>query len=142
EPDVKKEPVSVITALGRLEPESEIIDVGAPAGSRIDRLGPKVKEGAIVNRDDPLAYLDSHKELAAAWELAKKQYEEARERRRAETEFGQAAIAVAKLKIEHADKVMPKQINAQKAEVRRSQAELDKCRKDLERSEKLLADRT
>src|SRR4051794_38143443 len=52
-----------VTALGRLEPETEIIQVGVPAGSRVERLGEKVKEGAFVTRGEPLAYLDSYAEL-------------------------------------------------------------------------------
>jgi HlyD family secretion protein len=136
------DPQAAVTALGRLEPGSRIIQVGGPAGSRIERLGEKVKEGAWVAKDEPLAYLDSYDELLAARELAQAQLDEAKKRLKAETNFGEANIAVAKLKIRHADEVMPKQIEAQEAEVRRSKAELDKCKIDLARSAKMLADRT
>ncbi|MCI0459598.1 MAG: efflux RND transporter periplasmic adaptor subunit [Gemmataceae bacterium] len=137
----KQDPARAVTSLGRLEPESQVIQVSALAGSRIERLGEKVKEGAYVAKDEPLAYLDSYAELLAARDLAQSQLNEAKERLKAETAFGQAAIAAAKLKIRHAEEVMPKQIEAQDAEVRRSMAELDKCRIDQQRSEKMLADR-
>src|SRR5262249_37784911 len=100
------------------------------------------KEGAWVAKDEPLAYLDSYDELLAARELAQAQLDEAKKRLKAETNFGEANIAVAKLKIRHADEVMPKQIEAQEAEGRRSKAELDKCKIDLARSAKMLGDRT
>jgi HlyD family secretion protein len=137
----RQDPQAEVTALGRLEPQSQIILVSAPAGSRIERLGDKVKEGASVAEGDPLAYLDSYDELRAAWDLAQVQHREALERLKAETAFGQAAIAAAKLKIRHAEEVMPKLIEAQESEVRRSKAELDKCKIDLDRSERLLADK-
>jgi HlyD family secretion protein len=130
-----------VTSLGRLEPETEIIQVGILAGGRIDHLGEKVKEGAFVAKDDPLAYLDSYAELLAARDLTRTQMEEAKERLKAETAFGKAAIAVAKLKIRQAEEVLPKQIEAQDAEVRRSRAELDKCNLDLQRSQKMLTDK-
>ncbi len=128
-----------VNALGRLEPESEIIDVSAPAGSRIDRLA--VKEGDAVNKDAPLAYLDSHDELQAALNYAKRQKDEAQQRYDAETASGQAAVEEAKLRIRHAEEVMPLAIDAQKAEVSRCVAELNKSRLDLTRSKQLLQDK-
>ena len=65
-----------VNALGRFEPESEIIQVSAPAGGRIERLSDKVKEGATVSKGEPLAYLDSYAELQASRELAQKQLDE------------------------------------------------------------------
>src|SRR6516165_8324446 len=108
-----------VSALGRLEPESQIVQVSAPQGSRIERLGKKVKEGQFVAEDEPLAYLDTYPELLAARDLANTQLHEARERLKAETAIGQAAIAAAKLKIRQAEEVLPRQIEAQEAELRR-----------------------
>jgi HlyD family secretion protein len=130
-----------VTALGRLEPESQIIQVSAPVGSRIERLGERVKDGAVVTEGEPLAYLDSYSECRTARDLAQAQLDEAKERRKAETSYGQAAIAGARLKIRQAAEVLPKQVEAQEAELRRSQAELDKSRLDLERARGMLADR-
>jgi HlyD family secretion protein len=131
----------VVTALGTLEPESGIVQVSAPAGSRIERLAEQVHDGAYVEKDQPLAYLDTYPELAAARNLAQIQLDEARKRLQAETAYNQAAIAVAKLKIRQADDVIPKQIKAQEAEVRRSLAELEKARIDMRRSASMLEDK-
>jgi HlyD family secretion protein len=141
QPNGKSDSARAVTALGRLEPESEVVQVSVPAGSRIERLGEKVKEGAYLGKDEPLAYLDSYPELLAARDFAQSQLNEAKQRLKAETAFGQAAIAAAKLKIRQAEEVLPKQIDAQEAEVRRSKAELDKCQIDLQRSDKMLSDR-
>lgn len=60
-----------IFALGRLEPEGEVIGVAAPGGSgdsRIETL--KVEEGSKVKAGDILAVLDNEKRLLAAIKVA------------------------------------------------------------------------
>ncbi len=133
-------PLTNVTALGRLEPESEIVDIGATPGSVINRFPQSIRQGAFVEKDDCLAYLDSHDEMEAARDHAKAMLEEAKKRYKAETEFGDAAVAEAKLRIVQADKVALLGIEAQAAEVRRCEAELEKIKKDVARDEKLLRD--
>src|SRR5262245_44853205 len=58
----RREPPARVSALGRLEPESGIIDVSGPAGARIQRFETAIKEGAQVTRGDVIAYLDSYPE--------------------------------------------------------------------------------
>jgi HlyD family secretion protein len=138
-------PVKQVTAAGRLEPESEIIGVGGPAGSRIDRYaqhdGQPLKEGDAVKKNDPLVYLDSHDEMVAARNHAKAMLEEAKKRLTSETAFGEANIIVAKEKIREAKDVAPKGIEAQDAEVRRSEAELKKMQEDQTRAQKMFNDK-
>jgi HlyD family secretion protein len=130
-----------VTALGKLEPESGIILLSAPAGSRVERLADQVQDGATVEKGQPLAYLDTYAELKAARDLAQVQLDEARKRLTSETAFNQAAIAVARLKIRQAEEVLPLQIQAQEAELRRSRAELEKARIDVRRSAAMLQDK-
>jgi HlyD family secretion protein len=132
-------PRTAVTALGRLEPESEIVAVGLPAGSRVDRL--LVEEGAWVGKGEPLAYLDSHGEMAVARDLARAQWEEAKKRFEAESNFGKANVEAAQLRIQQVEEVALLGIQAQEAEVRRSRAELDKAELDLKRSRQMLDDR-
>ena len=132
---------SAVTALGRLEPITEIVGVGIPAGSRVDRLGDKVKEGAFVKRGEPLAYLDSYPELVAARDLAQAQLDEAKVRLEAETAFGLANVEIARLEIRFAEEVLPRAIAAQAADLRRSQVESEKAKLDLKRSERMLNDK-
>jgi HlyD family secretion protein len=125
-----------VASLGRLEPSSQVIAVGLPAGSRVQRL--TVHEGEWVPKDHILAYLDSYNEMAAACEIARVQLEEAKKRLTAETEFGNATVEAAQLRIRQTEEVAPLAIQSQEAEVRRAQAELEKAKLDLDRSQQML----
>ena len=138
-PVVSHQTPATVAALGRLEPESKIIDVGATPGVRIGRFEDGVKEGATVKEGDVLAYLDSYAEAAAARAQAGSQLAEAEQQRRAERESGQAAVDNASLGIQRSESTMQLRIDAHEAEVRRSEAELAKMRGDLSRAEKLRA---
>lgn len=64
--------IITVTALGRLEPEGEVIKLSAPTssnGNRVDRL--LVKEGTLVKTGQLVALLDSHDRLQAAFQQAK-----------------------------------------------------------------------
>jgi HlyD family secretion protein len=128
-----------VVALGRLEPASELVAIGAPTGSRVARV--VVQEGDSVEAGAPLVYLDTHAEMAVALDHARSQWQEACQRRQAETRYGEAAIEEARLKLRQAEEVAQLAIEAQDAEVRRSKAALDKARIDLKRAAKMLADR-
>ena len=61
-----------VWALGRLEPDGEVLEVAAPGGSgesRVDQL--LVAEGDWVEAGAVLAILDSHERLAAAVQVAR-----------------------------------------------------------------------
>jgi HlyD family secretion protein len=127
-----KDRQSFVTALGRIEPETEIIDVGVPTGSRIGsvlvKVGDTVKEGKTE-----LARLDSYEEMEAAWNLAKVQFEEAEKRFNAETKYANAAIEQAGLRKRQAKEVALLAIQAEEAEVSRAKAELKKALRDQQR---------
>ncbi len=64
--------IITVSALGRLEPEGEVIKLSAPTsnnGNRVDRL--LVKEGTPVKTGQVIAILDSHDRLRAAFQQAK-----------------------------------------------------------------------
>ncbi len=79
-----------VVARGRLEPGSELIAVGLPPGSRVERL--LVTEDQPVQEGDSLAYLDSHDELAAAEKSAAVQLAEARKQFEVEVALGKANV--------------------------------------------------
>ena len=128
-----------IAALGRLQPEGEIVSLGGPAGARVDHFESDVREGARVKEGDILVYLDSYAEATAARDHAAAELAEAQQRRRAEDDSGQASVDDANLAIRRADTALQLKYDAQEAEVRRSSAELDKLRIDLQRADKLKA---
>ncbi len=109
---VEIEPVTTITALGRLQPQGEVIKLSAPTsnnGNRVDRLF--VKEGDRVKAGQVIAILDSHDRLEAAQLEADRQ----------------VAIARAKLaQIEAGAKAG--EIDAQAARARQTQVEWQKDR--------------
>ena len=100
--------IETVTALGRLEPKGEVIQLSSPAmgaeGSRVEQL--LVKEGDKVKTDQVIAILDSRDKLMAA-------FKEARETVR----VAQANLALVKAGAKQGD------IEAQKASIARLEAE-------------------
>jgi HlyD family secretion protein len=122
----------VVAALGRLEPEGEILDISAgTAGDRVDRL--LVSEGQHVQAEQILVYLESYQSRRAEVEYTSSQLAEARARLVAETAYGEALVKEAKLAVETVEKLRPLEIEAQEAKVRLYQAERDYAQKDARR---------
>lgn len=100
--------IETVTALGRLEPKGEVIELSAPAmgaeGSRVEKL--LVKQGDNVKTDQVIAILDNRDRLMAAFKEAKEA-----------VRVAQANLALVKAGAKQGD------INAQKAGVARLQAE-------------------
>ncbi|UKO99509.1 HlyD family efflux transporter periplasmic adaptor subunit [Nostoc sp. UHCC 0870] len=109
-PSVPIKPVaSSISALGRLEPQGEVIRLSAPAGglqssSRVKQLF--VKEGERVRKGQVIAILDNHDTQLAAMDEAKARLQEAR-----------ASLAQVRVG-------SPRDIQAQTAVIARLQAQL------------------
>ncbi len=103
-PDIK-----TVTALGRLEPKGEVIELSAPGmaeASRVEKL--LVKEGDKVQADQVVAILDSRDTLMAAFKEAKEA-----------VRVAQANLKMVKAGAKQGD------IEAQKAAIARLQAEQD-----------------
>jgi HlyD family secretion protein len=127
-----------VTALGRLEPETEIVEINVTQGTRIDRV--LVKEGQRVASGVPLAYLDGHGEMEAGRDLAAKQLEEAERRYGVETAHGEAAVTAARLRVRQAEEGTRKMVEGQEAIVRGAKAARDKAQLDLDRAVRLRKD--
>ncbi len=117
--------VTAVTALGRLEPQGEVIKLSAPAsaeGSRVDQL--LVKEGDTVKAGQPIAVLDSRDRLQAAAEEAQQRVGVAKanlDRVLAGAKAGEIEAqkaTVARLEVERKN-----EIEAQKATIARIEAE-------------------
>jgi HlyD family secretion protein len=106
-PSVVNEPIAKsVVALGRLEPQGEVIQLAASSqGSRIAQLF--VKQGDRVRAGQVIAVLDSHDRLQAALE-----------QNRRKVYVAQTKLAQVKAGAKVGE------INAQKAEIARSQAQL------------------
>ncbi|MBD2185021.1 efflux RND transporter periplasmic adaptor subunit [Planktothrix sp. FACHB-1355] len=98
-----------VTALGRLEPQGELIKLSAPSsleGTRVARL--LVKQGDKIENGQIIAFLDSYEQRLASLEEAKRQ-----------VQIAQANLAKVKAGAKAGE------IGAQKAEITRLQAQLD-----------------
>ncbi|MBH8567019.1 ABC exporter membrane fusion protein [Nostoc sp. CENA67] len=127
----QKNQVRSVAALGRVEPQGEVITIGGSVGERIDKL--LVQEGQQVKVGDVLAYLDSYQEQLAAKNAAATQLQEARNRMKAESMFGKAQIAEAESRIGQIKTPQMSEIVAQKATIEGIEVDLQAKQKDLER---------
>lgn len=124
-----------VGALGRLEPEGEVVRVAGPPGERLGEL--LVAEGERVRAGQVLARLESYRERLAEREYAAAQLQEARARLEAETRFGQAQVEEARTRLSRLDEPQQMQIRSQEAVVERLRAELADAEANLARFQAL-----
>ena len=134
--------IKTVTALGRLEPSGEIIQISVSSdaqGNRIDEL--LVKEGDEIVRGQVIAILDSRDRLEAALTQAQEQVGVARAnldlvKAGAKTgEIQAQEAAIARIEAERSN-----DIEAQTATVSRIQAEVNNARTEYQRYEQLYKD--
>jgi HlyD family secretion protein len=103
---------NAVAAMGRMEPRSGIINLGA--GSPPDRLESLlVDRGDLVKRGDALGYLAGYAEQVAQRDLIKAQVDEARLRHDTEIRLNQARIRAAELHRRRVLEATPYRIAAQ-----------------------------
>ena len=127
-----------VGALGRIEPQGEVILVGGLLGERIGEL--LVSQGQRVNAGDPLVRLESYGERQAERDYAASQLAEAELRLRAEVAYAQSQITEAQTRIQQIDQPRAAQIQAQQATVRQLQIELLDAQRNQERFQSLYTD--
>lgn len=131
--------ITTVTALGRLEPEGEIINLAAPTStqeSRIEQL--LVEEGDRVEAGQVVAILDNQALLQASLQQAEEQVRVAEAQLaqvRAGAKTGQLTAQRAEIARLEADRTT--QIEAQRATVARIEAEERTARVEYERYESL-----
>jgi HlyD family secretion protein len=116
-----------VTALGRLEPQGEVIDLSAPSlteGARIEEL--RVEEGDWVRRGEVIAILDNRDRLEAALKQAEKEIQ----LRQAELEqvkagAKQGEIVAQQAEIARLEAQLQRQQQVQQSEINRLQALLN-----------------
>lgn len=124
-----------VAALGRLEPQGEVIRVGGPTGERLGRL--QVQQGDQVKAGAVLAYLESYGEQLAQRDLAASQLREAEQRLQAQTSVGNAEVQEAQTRVQQVDRPTNFQIQAQEATIRDLEAQLELAQTNLRRSQEL-----
>jgi HlyD family secretion protein len=112
-----------VAALGRIEPRSEIINIGA--GLSPDRLESLfVARGDLVKKDQVLGYLGGYAEQMAQRDMYRAQLEEARLRLKTEVELSRARIESAETRQKQIFEVSPLRIAAQEATIESLEAKL------------------
>jgi HlyD family secretion protein len=140
ETPIDEQAVNYITALGRIEPQGEIIRLAAPAvNQRLAEL--RVQEGDQVRAGQILAIMDNFKENQAAVENAKAKVYVARSRL-AQVRAGEKAgqIEAQRKKVTEIEAELDTSLKAQQAVISRQEIELSKAKNDYERYKKLSQD--
>jgi HlyD family secretion protein len=132
--EVLPERVEVV-ALGRLEPDGEVIQVSGPTGDRISRL--EIAEGDEVAEGTILAYLESYEERLADRNLAASQLAEAEALYAAQTNVQLSQIQEAQTRVMQVAVPSEFEIAGQEARIRELEASLSLAQNDLERSRNL-----
>jgi HlyD family secretion protein len=127
--DTQKPPPSV-AALGRIEPRSEIINLGAGmAPDRLDSLF--VARGDAVKKGQILGHLGAYAEQMAQLDMYRAQLDEARKRLATEIELDQARIQSAEIHQKQIEDVTPQRIAAQEATIDSIDAKLINDKQNL-----------
>lgn len=126
-----------VSALGRIRPLGGILNVGADASRRVERLGENIVEDLAVHKGDILAYLDHHEEMTAALRYAESQYEGGRLQLEARRELEKANIARAETDLESLQATQPRSLQIQQTTVEKLQIELLLAQKEADRYERM-----
>lgn len=120
-----------VSALGRLMPGTEIVEVGGLSGSRVARLS--VQEGQQVRKGDILAILDEQPVRQAVRDRAAARLSEARSLREIEIRLATVGLEESKLLEQRVGEVSPLEIAAQEATVKRLEVDLATAERQLVR---------
>lgn len=131
--------ITTVTALGRLEPQGEVIQLSAPSsssGSRVEQL--LVQEGDRVQAGQVIAVLDSRDRLQAAYDQAQEDVRVA-EAQLTITQAGakQGEIDAQRAEIARLEAQRQGDIEAQEATIARLRAELQNAQAEFNRYQSL-----
>lgn len=124
---------NAISALGRIEPAGQVLQVGGPTGERVLQL--LVKEGQQLEKGETIAFLESYPERQAEVKLAASRLLEAQNRFIAERELGKAQGQEARTRRNQAETPKMREIAAQDALVKQSKVEYEQAKITLKRYE-------
>jgi HlyD family secretion protein len=141
-PDIQSPTINAVAALGRLEPQGEVIRLSAPnsqGGVRVAKLlvnqGDKVRQGQLI------AILDNYAPNFAALEKAKKQVEITQTRlQQVQAGAKSGDIYAQQATISRLDAQLRGEVSAQNATIARLKAELDNADIENQRYQKLYED--
>ncbi len=131
--------IKTVTALGRLEPEGEVINLTASSSSQTSRIKELlIKEGDLVQPGQVIAVLDNRDRLQATLQKAKEQVEIA-ETKLAQVKAGAKSgeIQAQRAEISRIEADQVGNLNTQSATINRLEAEMQNARIEYQRYESL-----
>jgi len=124
-----------VSALGRIRPLDDVVDVGVDASRRLARL--LVTEGQFVKKGEILAYLEDYEELKAAAEQAASRLRGGQTQLAARLECETANIARAEADVNSLKANFPKDVEIQEASIAKLKTELGLSQQESERYDRL-----
>jgi len=134
--------LTTVVALGKIEPEGDVIRLSVPnaADSRVNDI--RVAEGEWIEAGQVIAVLQGAErrqaELQAAYALVEQRQAELAQEKKGDLK--PAAVAAQKAKIARLEAQMTTQVPQRRAEIARSQATLDEARVSYQRYQMLAAE--
>ncbi len=127
-----------VVALGRVEPDGEVVRMGGPAGERLQEL--RVRQGDEVQADAVVAVLESYEERLAERDYAATQLAEAQQQLQAQTSVGEAQIVEAQTRLDRTTQPSTFELASQQSTIRELDASLSLAQQDLRRNQALFAE--
>ena len=124
-----------VSALGRIRPLNDVVDVGVDASHRLAKL--LVTEGQSVKKGEVLAYLEDYEELKAAAEQAASRLQGGQTQLAARLDCETANIARAEADVNSLKANFPKDVEIQEASIEKLKTELGIARQESERYDRL-----
>lgn len=131
--------IKTVSALGRLEPQGELVQLSAPSSAEGNRMSQLlVKEGEAVSSGQIIAILDSRDRLQADLQTAQEQVRVAEaELARIKAGAKQGELAAQRAEIARLDAQRQGEITAQSATIARRRAEVDNALAEFNRYQSL-----
>lgn len=128
----------MVAALGRIEPSSEIVNLGAGLSpDRLDSL--LVERGDLVKKSQVLGYLGGYAEQIAQRDVFRSQLDEARLRLSTQLELDHARVEAAEVHQRQVLEVEPQAIAAQEATIASLEAKFANDKSVLDAQQQLMA---
>ncbi|MGL6096481.1 MAG: efflux RND transporter periplasmic adaptor subunit [Fimbriiglobus sp.] len=129
-----------VSALGRIRPRGDLVEIGADASRRLAHLA--VAEGDAVKAGDELGHLDSRDELAASLAYAEAQLVAGKVAQASKVVSARADLAKAELDLRSVVELNPKTIQSQELTVAQRAADTVYAKQEQARAERTAADRS
>jgi HlyD family secretion protein len=122
-----------ISALGRIQPEGGVLNLGIPIPDRVLEIYPGIKEETLVKKGQELVKLESYAARALDLELVANQLTDARAKLEGITKKGKAQIDLDKLRIKQLKEIQPLDLKLQDEQIKVLARQAELAQENLKR---------